>query len=125
MVDVRVKLAKIWYLEHIANSPALDTVRGIPAMPRLKVAHLREQEQDVIIVPLDRAFGSQSCQDQDDAITEIQLHGHAAGLAGIVVPVWDGGGGRMAFIAPAPWHPFFRSINPRFVAMNLNRELSW
>jgi hypothetical protein len=65
-------------------------------MPRLKVAHLREQGQDMIIVPLDRAFGSQSPQDQDDPITEIQLRAHAVGLAGTVVPVWDGGGGRMA-----------------------------
>ena len=60
------------------------------------MAHLREQGQDMIIVPLDRAFGSQSPQDQDGPITEIQLRAHAVGLAGTVVFVWDGGGGRMA-----------------------------
>ncbi len=36
-------------------------------MPRLKVAHLREQGQDMIIVPLDRTFGSQSRHDQNAA----------------------------------------------------------
>lgn len=94
-------------------------------MPRLKVAHLHEQGQDMIIVPLGRTFGSQSRHDQRAAIAEIQVRANAAGLAGTVVPVWDGGGGRMAFIAPPQWVPFFRSSDLRAIAMNLNRELSW
>jgi hypothetical protein len=51
-------------------------------MPRLG-----GQGQEMIIVSLDRVFGSQSRQDQEDAITEVQLHAQAAGLAGTVVPV--------------------------------------
>jgi|GraSoiStandDraft_17_1057272.scaffolds.fasta_scaffold232274_2 hypothetical protein len=94
-------------------------------MPRLKVAHLREQGQDMIIVPLDRTFGSQSRHDQNAAITEIQVNAQVAGLAGTVVPVWDGGGGRMAFISPPQWSSFFRGLSLRAVATNLNRELSW
>jgi hypothetical protein len=94
-------------------------------MPRFKVAHLHEQGQGMIIVPLDSSFGHKVSQDQNDTTAELQVHAQAAGLAGTVVPVWDSGGGRMAFIAPTQWHPFFRSIDLRFVAVNINRELYW
>jgi hypothetical protein len=94
-------------------------------MPRFQIAHLREQGQDMIVVPLDSGFGRKVRQDQDGVISELQIHARSAGLAGTVVAVWDGGGGRMAFIAPRPWHPFFQSIDLRFVAANLNRELYW
>jgi hypothetical protein len=94
-------------------------------MTTLQIAHLNKQGQDMIIVPLDDAFGNKTQQDQRRAIVEIQMHARSAGLRGEVVPVWDGGGGRMAFIAPTPWHPYFRSINLRTVFANVNRELSW
>jgi hypothetical protein len=94
-------------------------------MPRFNVAHLHEQGQDMIVVPLDSSFGRKVSQDQNDIITDLQIHARSAGMAGTVVPVWDNGGGRMAFIAPRPWHPFFQSINFRVVAMNVNRELYW
>jgi hypothetical protein len=95
------------------------------SMPRFKVAHLHERGQDMIIVPLDWSFGHRISQDQQDIITDLQIRARSAGLAGTVVPVWDSGGGRMAFIAPRPWHPFLQSINLRFVAVNINGELYW
>jgi hypothetical protein len=94
-------------------------------MPRFQVAHLHEQGQDMIIVPLDSDFKYKQANVQHDAIADIQSHARAAGLRGTVVPVWDSGGGRMAFIAPKPWHPFFRSMSLRVVASNLNREIYW
>ena len=94
-------------------------------MPSLKIAHLREQGQDMIIVPLDSNFGYKNSSDQQNIVDEIELHARGAGLAGRVVPVWDNGGGRMAFIAPRPWHPFFQSLNLSVVCSTLNRELSW
>ena len=94
-------------------------------MPRFNVAHLHEQGQDMIIVPLESGFRYKSAQDQHDITADIQRHAGGAGLRGTVVPVWDNGGGRMAFIAPRPWHPFFQGINMRFVAANINREIFW
>jgi hypothetical protein len=94
-------------------------------MPRFNVAHLREQGQDMIIVPLDSSFGRKSSSDQRAITTDIQMHARGAGLKGTVVPVWDSGGGRMAFIAPQPWHPFFSSLNLHGVDANINRELFW
>ncbi len=94
-------------------------------MPRFKVAHLREQGQNMVIVPLERSFGNKISQDQQAIMTDLQIHSRLAGLAGIVVPVWDGGGGRMVFIAPHQWHPFFTSLNLQFVFANINKELYW
>lgn len=94
-------------------------------MPRLKVAHVNQQGVDLIIVPLDRTFGQRTQHDQRRAINELQMRSNAAGLRGSVVPVWDTGGGRMAFIAPPNWHSFFRNISLRWVAANVNREVHW
>ena len=94
-------------------------------MPRFNVAHLREQGQGMIIVPLDSSFGHKLGSDQQSITADLQWHANDAGLKGTVVPVWDRGGGRMAFIAPQQWHPFFQSIDLRFVASNINREIYW
>lgn len=94
-------------------------------MPTIKVAHVKQQGVDLVIVPLDDEFGRKPERDRHAAIAELQTRSVSAGLKGTVVPVWDDGGGRMAFIAPQPWHPFFKSINLGSVWANVNRELSW
>ena len=94
-------------------------------MPHFRIAHLLEQGQNIIIVPLTSPFGANSVEQQQEIQAEFQMRANAAGLAGVVVPVWDSGGGRMSFLAPPNWHPFFRSITLQWVAANLNRELFW
>lgn len=94
-------------------------------MPRFKVAHLHEQGQDMVIVPLESTFGQKTQREQGEIIEELQIRSRSAGLAGTVVPVWDSGAGRMSFIAPRPWHPFFRSLNLALVYRNVNKELHW
>jgi hypothetical protein len=94
-------------------------------MPQLKIAHLREQGQNMIIIPLDSSFGLKSHGEQTDAIQELQARTRSAGLAGTVVPVWDCGGGRMAFIAPRPWQNFFSGLSLSRVYRSLNKQLSW
>lgn len=93
-------------------------------MARFEVAHLREQGQDIIIVVVDRSFGYKSNAEQNQIRASIQACATSAGLAGTVVPVWDNGGGRMAFLAPRPWAPFFQSMTLADVAANINRELT-
>jgi len=93
-------------------------------MNKFKVAHLREQGVDLIIIPLEREFGHKSQSDQNDISQSLQICASSAGLAGTVVPVWDAGGGRMGFLSPQNFHPYFRSINLQFVMMNANRELT-
>jgi len=94
-------------------------------MPNFELAHVREQGVDLIVIPLDDQFGRKVQSDQQSIIQELQVRARSAGLGGTVVPVWDNGGGRMAFIAPRNWHSFFQSISFDWVAMNINRTLSW
>jgi len=91
-------------------------------MPHFKIAHIHEQGQDMIIVPLESSFGNLPTGEQEATIAELQIRSRGADLRGTVVPVWNSGG-RMAFIAPRPWHPFFEHMNLQWVAHNLNREL--
>jgi hypothetical protein len=62
--------------------------------------------------------------DQQDIVADLQAQARGAKLAGTLVPVWERDG-RMAFIAPRPWHPFFQSLSMPAVIRNLNKELSW
>ena len=98
--------------------------KGMP-MPKLDIAHVREQGQDMIIVPLDDSFDQKTSSQQEAVIDQIARAARSAGLAGEVVAVWESGSGRMKFIAPRPWHPFFRNVSLSWVLRNVNRSLSW
>jgi hypothetical protein len=93
-------------------------------MPSLQVAHIREQGVNLIIAPLNHSFGQKLPADQDATIGEIQHRARQAGLAGTVIPVWEQGG-RMRFIAPPNYHPFFRNLNMSTICRSLNKELTW
>ena len=49
-------------------------------MPSFKIAHLREQGQDMIIVPLNSNFGYKNSSDQQNIVDEIELHARGSGL---------------------------------------------
>lgn len=93
-------------------------------MPNYKVAHINRQGTNLIIIPLESQFGNLSSDDQQATIADLQAHATGAGWAGTVVPVWNSAG-RLAFIAPKKWHPFFSSINLQWVGANLNKQMSW
>jgi hypothetical protein len=92
-------------------------------MSTYKIAHLREQGADMIIVPLDSSFGNKVESEQHEFVTALQLCARSAGLAGIVVPVWREGNGHR-FIAPRNWHNFFRTFPYNSIIANLNKELT-
>lgn len=94
-------------------------------MPSFKVAHLKEQGVDLIIVPVTSNFGDQAFSDQERFVSDFQGHAHRAGLAGAVVPVWTDYGGRTHFIAPPNWHPFFEGLSFDEVLQNINKEIRW
>jgi hypothetical protein len=93
-------------------------------MPRFKVAHIREQGNDMIIFPLESSFGRKASDEQNSILAELQARARAAGLQGTAAAVWESGG-RMFFLAPTQWRGFFSSIDLRFVLANVNREISW
>lgn len=94
-------------------------------MPTYKVAHIREQQTDLIIIPLDARYGLEAQSQQEEARDELQLRANAAGLAGTVVPVWKDAFGRMLFLAPPNWHPFFKSLTYEQVVASINKQISW
>lgn len=93
-------------------------------MERFKVAHIREQGQDLIIVLVSSSFGFKSKAEQNQLPDALQACATSAGLAGTVVPVWDADAGRMGFLAPNEWQSYFSGLNLAFVAANVNRELT-
>ena len=93
-------------------------------MPKFRVAHLNEQGQDMVVVPMDPSFGQRPLDAQNAIIADLQARSAGAGLKGTVVVVWESGG-RMHFIAPPAWRPFFLSLAMRDVEASINKELSW
>lgn len=94
-------------------------------MPEYKVAYIRQQTVDLIIIPLDNAFHYKTPAQQEQTIQALQAYSSSAGLRETVVPVWETPDGRMGFIAHTNWHPFFRSIDMVFVPQNINRTLTY
>jgi hypothetical protein len=102
----------------------MGTERSVSRDPRFKVAHINEQGQNIIIIPLDNYFGSKISSDQQAIIAEFQMRSKGAGLAGTVVPVWLSGG-RMSFIAPPQWHSYFGGLNWNNIQGRVNKEIYW
>jgi hypothetical protein len=93
-------------------------------MATYDVAHIREQGADLIVVRAESSLRYKTPAARQEIRSFLQQCAEAAGLTGTVVPVWDNGRGRMAFIAPRRWHLFFSSIDLSFVARRINRRLS-
>ena len=87
------------------------------------IAHIREQGQDIIIIPLDSSFQSKTQSQRNQIIFALQLCARSAGLAGRVVVMWEHNSNVM-YIAPQQWHSFFNSIDLVWVAQNINRTLT-
>ncbi len=90
---------------------------------KFKIAHIKEQGQQMIIIPLDSTFGHKSDAQQIEAVQALQACATAAKLAGHVAVVWPEGSG-FKFRAPQGWHPFFRSISYDRILASLNKELT-
>lgn len=88
-----------------------------------KIAHIREQGVNLIIIPLESAFGMRSLADQRGVIAALQSCASSAGLAGTVVPVWQEGNSHR-FIAPQKWKAYFESLGWNDILRNINKELS-
>ena len=87
-------------------------------------AHIREQGQDMIIVPLDASFANKSSAAQQAFVATFQKAANQAGLAGHAVAIWSTGR-QIGFVAPPKWHAFFKSPGIwELVHANINKEIS-
>lgn len=93
-------------------------------MTSFDVAHLREQGQDMVIVPMKSDFGHKGQAEQARIEGALAQAAHQAGLAGRIVTVWDAGGGRMGFRGPPQWRSFLASLSLRVVASNINKRIT-
>lgn len=96
---------------------------GVSFANQFDIAHIREQGQDIIIIPLDSSFNNKTLTQKNQIIFALQMCASSAGLEGRVVVMWFNKGSTM-FIAPPEWHPFFNSIDMVWVARNINRSLT-
>ena len=100
-----------------------DTSQGV-MMSTFKFAHIRQQGQDMIIVPVEASFGSKSQTHQSEFVAAFQLAVNQAGLAGKAAAIWKSGR-QIGFVAPQPWHPFFKSQGIyELVLANLNKTIT-
>lgn len=88
-----------------------------------QVAHIREQGQNMIIIPVSNSVNNIGTAKQNELKSSLQLFAQDAGLAGEVCLVWEHGN-HFHFLAPSQWHGFFKSINMQFVARNINKKLT-
>jgi hypothetical protein len=93
-------------------------------MAAFDVAHVRQQGQNMIIVPMRTDFGQKATSEQASIESALAFAAHRAGLAGHVVTVWDAGSGRMAFRGPSKWRAFLGSISLRWVGANINKRIT-
>lgn len=98
--------------------------KRVDAMPTFQVAHLKHGGQDLIIVPVERSFGKRSPTEQARIQEAFQRSATSAKIPGVVVPVWEDSGGKLAFRAPSSLHEFLKSIDMVYVATALNQNLT-
>ena len=88
-----------------------------------KIAHIQEQGQDMIIIPLDSTFENKTGSDQREIIASLQAYALSAGLAGTVVVAWRTGSSHK-FISPDKWQPFFKTLPWNVIVGSLNKTLT-
>lgn len=92
-------------------------------MTSYEIAHLREQGNDMILIPLEDRFGHLSTDEQQAQISRLQACAVSAGLRGAVAVFWKQGG-QWRFMGPQQWQGFLRSVTPQMLRANLNKKLT-
>ena len=93
-------------------------------MPTIKLAHIREQGQNMLLFPLDSSFGYKSSSEQNAILEELEGRAHTADLAGRAAVFWPSGS-RTCSLGPKPWQQFLRSMSIRTVLASVNKSISW
>ena len=92
-------------------------------MPCFDVAHVREQDTNMIIVVVGESIGAKSKEEQSRIVDALQICANSGGLAGTVVLVWEKEGGSMGFLCPPEWNRYFTNFKYADIARNVNRKL--
>ena len=104
--------------------PDRDTAQPAAAADlTFKVAHVRSQGVDMVIVPLSETFGRRPRAEQHAAIATLQSSATTARLKGSVVVMWPDRG-QHRFIAPHALQAACMKLSWRAVIRNLNKVLA-
>ncbi|MFM8845806.1 MAG: adenylate/guanylate cyclase domain-containing protein [Gammaproteobacteria bacterium] len=93
-------------------------------MSSIKVAHLRVQGVDFVFIPLGAGMSRVAPHDQSQLVVELRNVCRNAGLAGDVVPVWQGGSGTSFMASPAHQPMLAKSLRLDFVRNNINKNIA-
>jgi hypothetical protein len=93
-------------------------------MPTFKLAHVREQGQNMLLFPLGGNVAHKTTQEQHGILAELEDRAHAAGLAGRAAIFWESGG-RTRSLGPKAWANFLRSMSMNAVLRSVNKSISW
>ena len=93
-------------------------------MPTFKLAHIREQGQNMLLFPLSNSFSQKSSNEQHSILAELEDRAHGAGLAGRAAIFWESGG-RTHSLGPKPWANFLRGLSLHAVLRSVNKSISW
>ncbi len=93
-------------------------------MPNHKIAVIRHETMELIVVPLDTVFEYRSQENKLAFRAELQSHAEDAGFTGSICLVWPYAGG-MKFLAPRAAHEFFAGLSMAKLSAQVNMELVW
>lgn len=93
-------------------------------MPSFKVAHIKEQGQDMLLFPLSGNFGLKSEADQNAVLQTLQARARGAGLPGHAVCVWEIGG-RTRSIGPEAWKGYLSGLSIQWVNKQATLSIAW
>lgn len=94
------------------------------SMASYKVSQLKHNNFDYVLIVVAPAFAKKNPQQQQIDTVVLQRCASRAGMKGILVPVWDAGGGRMGFLAEPVHHKFLQSLNTAFLESHITATLS-
>jgi hypothetical protein len=89
-----------------------------------RVALVRERGIDLVLPIVGAVFASLPADQQATGAARLQLCAAEAGLVGVVIPVWDAGGGRLGFWAPPQWHGHLSGLTWPLVLRAVGRTLN-
>jgi len=88
-----------------------------------KIAHIREQGKDVILIPITNVNNELTNEKLNEIRRIFQTHAIQTKLSGDVCLVWEFNN-KLCFLAPNQWKAFCTSLNMRIIKQYLNQEMT-
>lgn len=92
---------------------------------QFKFTRLRELKTDLILVPLESAFGTKPRVEQQWLIDRIGKAARDMQMPGVVILVWDRGDGRIGFRAPLSLHSYVKTLSLVEIMSRIDGTLGW